>query len=127
MRSDEGASSCLLRRHRRERCRLAVCSAGCNVANGVRINGDMVDGPFAIYEEGRRAISVSWVLLFLTPTVRHANIWGILRVRTPLAARIGSVFLVWSTAILGKHGHTSAWCIATAMQMRLYRPPRQRT
>ena len=69
------------------------------------------------------------VLLFLTPTVRHANIWGILRARTPSAAKIGSVFFVQSTcrttAILGKHGHTSAWCIATALQMRLYRPPRQ--
>ena len=52
-----------------------------------------------------------------------------MRARTPSAAKIGSVFFVQSTcrttAILGEHGHTSAWCIATGLQMRLYRPPRQ--
>lgn len=38
---------------RRERCRLAVCSAGCNVANGVRFNGEKANGPCVIYEGER--------------------------------------------------------------------------
>jgi hypothetical protein len=45
------------------------------------------------------------VLLFLTPTVRHANIWGILRVRTPSAAKIGSVFDRCSASSLWNYCH----------------------
>ena len=104
---------------------VCMCLTGRKVANSVRFNGGMVDGSCA---STKASDFYFLVLLFLTPTVRHANIWGILRVRTPSAAKIGSVFFVQSTcrttAISSKHGHTSAWCIAKVLEMRLYRPPR---
>ena len=107
---------------------LQTCSMFSRMQRRQRCSLQRRKGERTMCDLRRRAISVSWVLLFLTPTVRHANIWGILRARTPSAAKIGSVFFVQSTcrttAILGKHGHTSAWCIVTALQMRLYRPPR---